>query len=179
MKLLDELKDKNNFILPLFLFLATILTRIPFTSKLLYHMDSIQFALALEQFDVTVHQPHPPGYFLYVMLGRLFNIFIGDPNSTFVAISILFSALTVVVVYYLGIELFDSKCALIATRLVAVLWLMSNGKLPYSASITCVSSCLSERRFSRAMCSVPCHGFEMLALRVPTYSSRSFVVAYR
>ena len=112
--MLDELQDKNSFILPLFLFLATILTRIPFTSKMLYHMDSIQFALALEHFDVTVHQPHPPGYFLYVMLGRLFNFFIRDPNTTFITISILFSALTVVVVYYLGKELFDSKCALIA-----------------------------------------------------------------
>ena len=98
-------------------------------------MDSIQFALALEQFDVTVHQPHPPGYFLYVMLGRLFNIFIGDPNSTFVAISILFSALTVVVVYYLGIELFDSKCALIAALFAITspnLWFHGEVALSYA-----------------------------------------------
>lgn len=77
-------------------------------------MDSIQFALALDHFDVTVHQPHPPGYFLYVMLGRLLHSFIQDPNTMFVSLSIAFSAMTVVAVYYLGKELFDSKCALIS-----------------------------------------------------------------
>lgn len=77
-------------------------------------MDSVQFALALEHFDVSVHQPHPPGYFLYVMFGRLVNIFIHDPNRTFIFISILFSALAVVVVYYLGKEIFGREAALIA-----------------------------------------------------------------
>jgi 4-amino-4-deoxy-L-arabinose transferase-like glycosyltransferase len=135
LKLLDELHAENSVILPVFLFLATILTRMPFTSKLMYHMDSIQFALALEKFDVTVHQPHPPGYFLYVMLGRIFNFFIQDPNNAFISISILFSALTVVVVYYLGKELFDSKCALVAA-LIAItspnLWFHGEVALSYA-----------------------------------------------
>ena len=102
---------------------------------MLYHMDSIQFALALDRFDVTVHQPHPPGYFLYVMLGRLFNFFIQDPNTTFITISILFSALAVVVIYYLGKELFDSKCALIAALLAITspnLWFHGELALSYT-----------------------------------------------
>lgn len=135
MKLLEELQDKNSVTIPLVLALATVLTRIPFTSKMLYHMDSIQFALALEKFDVTVHQPHPPGYFLYIMLGRLFNFFIHDPNSSYIAISILFSALTVVVVYYLGIELFGSKCALLAALFAITspsLWFHGEVALSYA-----------------------------------------------
>lgn len=135
MKSVDELQAKNNYIIPLLLALATIVTRIPFTSKLLYHMDSIQFALALDHFDVTVHQPHPPGYFLYVMLGRLLNFLIRDPNITFVTISIVFSALTVVAVYYLGKEFFDTKCAVIAALFAIAspnLWFHGEVALTYA-----------------------------------------------
>jgi Protein O-mannosyl-transferase TMEM260-like len=33
-------------------------------------IDSINFALGLRQFDVASHQPHPPGYPVYIALGR-------------------------------------------------------------------------------------------------------------
>lgn len=86
-------------------------------SKLLYSWDSVQCALALEKYDVTVHQPHPPGFFLYVMLGRFFNLFIEDANTLFVLISILFSGLAVVAIYYLGRELFHEKLGIIAAAI--------------------------------------------------------------
>jgi hypothetical protein len=107
----------RDFILPFSLFVITVLTRIPFMSKYLYHWDSVQCALALEKYDVTVHQPHPPGFFLYVMLGRLFNLFIEDANTLFILISILFSGLTVVAIYYLGRELFHEKLGIIAAAI--------------------------------------------------------------
>lgn len=111
---LDKKKNADSLFPPVLLFLLAIITRIPFSSKLLYHMDSVQFALALEKYDITIHQPHPPGYFLYVMLGRLLNFFIKDANTVFVSISIIFSGLTVVAVYYLGKELFDKKIGFLA-----------------------------------------------------------------
>lgn len=124
----------DNFSLPIILFLLTIITRIPFTSKYLYHMDSVQFALALDRYDVTIHQPHPPGYFLYVMLGRLLNIFLHDANSVFVTISIFFSGLTVVAVYFLGKEMFEQKTGLLAA-LIAIaspcLWFHGEVALTY------------------------------------------------
>ncbi|MGH7552041.1 MAG: hypothetical protein ACREMQ_03335, partial [Longimicrobiales bacterium] len=33
-------------------------------------IDSINFALGLRQFDVANHQPHPPGYPVFIALGR-------------------------------------------------------------------------------------------------------------
>jgi len=107
----------DNFSLPIILFLLTTITRIPFTSKYLYHMDSVQFALALDRYDVTIHQPHPPGYFLYVMLGRLLNIFFHDANTVFVTISILFSGLAVLAIYLAGKELFGNRTGLFASLL--------------------------------------------------------------
>jgi hypothetical protein len=127
---------RHNILLPLSLFLITVITRIPFTSKLLYHIDSGHFALALEKYDITVHQPHPPGYFLYVMLGRLFHIFIDDTNTVFVSISIIFSGLTVMVIYYLGKEIYDRKIGLTAAAFALTstnLWLHGEVALTYIA----------------------------------------------
>ncbi|HEY6510097.1 MAG TPA: hypothetical protein VIY56_18870, partial [Vicinamibacterales bacterium] len=51
-----------------FLYLAL---HLPFLSRSLEDIDSINFALGLRDFDVAAHQPHPPGYPVYIALGRL------------------------------------------------------------------------------------------------------------
>ncbi len=125
---------KNSFFLPLSLFLVTVVTRVPFTSKFLYHMDSVQFALALENYNITLHQPHPPGYFLYVMLGRFFHLFIKDANNVYIFISIFFSGITVVTVFYLGRELFNLKTGFLAALVTVTspnLWFHGEVALSY------------------------------------------------
>jgi hypothetical protein len=129
-----KIQSHKDILWPLFLLILTVLSRIPFTSKYLYHMDSVQFALALENYDITLHQPHPPGYFLYVMLGRLINLFIKDANSTFIFISILFSGLAVVAIYYLGKETFDKKTGIFAALIALTspnLWFHGEVALTY------------------------------------------------
>ncbi len=42
-----------------------------YRARMLYNWDAVQFALALGEYDVVKHQPHPPGYILYVALARL------------------------------------------------------------------------------------------------------------
>lgn len=103
--------------LPFLFFFLGLATRVPFTSRFLLHLDSGHFALALEKFDVTVHQPHPPGYFLYVMMGRILHPFIADANAVFVSISVFFSGLTVACVYLLGKEVFGRNAGIAAALL--------------------------------------------------------------
>jgi hypothetical protein len=105
---------KSASALPLVLFVTTILSRLPFASKMLYHMDSVQYALALDHYDIGLHQPHPPGYFVYILMGRLMHWIIADPNQAFIALSIIFTAGTVVIVYLLAKEIFDDRTALLA-----------------------------------------------------------------
>ncbi len=95
-------------------FLLAILTRIPFRSQVLYHWDSVNFALALERFDVRVHQPHPPGYLVYVLLGRLATFLVRDPNAAYVWVSIFFSGLAVAAAFALGREMFGERAGLAA-----------------------------------------------------------------
>jgi len=130
-----RLEEKENILLPVGLLLLTVITRLPFMSKYLYHMDSVQFALALEKYDITVHQPHPPGYFLYVMLGRLINLLFNDANTTFIFISIFFSGLTVVTIYYLGKEIFDQRTGLFAALIALTspnMWFHGEVALSYT-----------------------------------------------
>ena len=129
-----ELRKQDSFLVPLSFFLLTVISRIPFTSKYLYHMDSVQYALALEKYNITVHQPHPPGYFLYVMIGRILSFFIQDANSTFIVISMFFSGLTVVAVYYLGKEIFNKRAGIIAAAIAMTspnLWFHGEVALTY------------------------------------------------
>ena len=51
----------------LLLFLAIHLALLPRT---LEDVDSINFALGVRQFDVARHQPHPPGYPVYIALSK-------------------------------------------------------------------------------------------------------------
>lgn len=109
--------NKLEPMVPVLLFFVAVLTRIPFASRLLYHMDSVQYALALDHYDIGLHQPHPPGYFLYILLGRVVRLVVDDPNRAFITLSVLFTAGCVVVVYLLARDMFGVRCALLAAVL--------------------------------------------------------------
>lgn len=108
----------SNILIPLILGLLVVITRVPFISKYLYEWDSVNYALGMENFNILNHQPHPPGYILYVELVKVFNSFLNDPNNTMIFISILFSVLTVILVYYLAREMFSRHVAIIASLLL-------------------------------------------------------------
>jgi len=93
---------------------AVAASRIAFRSHILYDVDSVNFALALHRFDPAAHQPHPPGYFLYVCLGRLVNLAIPDANAALVAISVAASCGAAWMIHMLTEEWFGERPALIA-----------------------------------------------------------------
>jgi hypothetical protein len=97
------------------------LSRYLFRSHLLYDLDSVNFALGVARFDPTVHQPHPPGYFLYIYLAKLVNSYLEDPNAALVTISIAASSGAVVMIYLLAFDWFGEKAA----RFAALLFLVS------------------------------------------------------
>jgi hypothetical protein len=99
---------------------AVAASRIAFRSHLLYDVDSVNFALALRRFDPAAHQPHPPGYFLYVYLGRLVNLLIPDANAALVAISVAASCGAAWMIHLLTEEWFGERPALVALVLFLV-----------------------------------------------------------
>lgn len=117
--LYKELSDKRIDLLTLiFLSILILISRIPFMSKYLYDWDSIGYALAFQNYNISLHQPHPPGYIFYVASSKAVNIFFNDPNFSMIFLSILFSILTVFMIYFLGKKMFFWKLGLIASVLL-------------------------------------------------------------
>jgi hypothetical protein len=50
--------------------LAFLALHLPYLPSSLEDLDSINFALGLRQFDVARHQPHPPGYPVFILIGK-------------------------------------------------------------------------------------------------------------
>jgi hypothetical protein len=100
---------------------AVAVTRLTFRSRDLYDLDSVNFALGMDHFDTRIHQPHPPGYFLYICIGRLVNLLVHDANLALVLVSVAASMATVAIIYLLAQEWFGTRAAQVA----GILFLLS------------------------------------------------------
>ncbi|HUK14876.1 MAG TPA: DUF2723 domain-containing protein [Bryobacteraceae bacterium] len=90
------------------------ITRIACRSRYLYDIDSVNFGLALDRFSPRLHQPHPPGYFLYVCAGRLFRLLFPDANNALVALSVVASCAAAIVLYLFARNWFGRTAGLFA-----------------------------------------------------------------
>jgi hypothetical protein len=114
---------------------AVAVSRFAFRSHDLYDLDSVNFALGIGRFDPTVHQAHPPGYFLYICLGRLVNYLVHDANLALVLVSIAASVAAVVLIYLLALEWFGQRAAMFAGLLFLfspLAWFHGTVALTYS-----------------------------------------------
>ncbi|HET9493748.1 MAG TPA: glycosyltransferase family 39 protein [Chloroflexia bacterium] len=89
--------------------LAGALTRLPFVRETPVNWDAVQLALALDRFDLRLHQPHPPGYILYVALGRALDWAVGSPAVSLALLSALFGAAALPLLYLLAMRVFDDR----------------------------------------------------------------------
>jgi MFS family permease len=127
--------DRYDFVCAVVLAALTVTSRLPYRARMLYNWDAVQFALALNEYDVVKHQPHPPGYILYVALGRLVNHWLRDPAAAYVVLAVVFSGLTTFVVYYLARAVYDRPTALASGTLLAVsplFWFYGSVGLTYA-----------------------------------------------
>ncbi len=58
--------------------LAFVLLHLPFLPSSLEDLDSVNFALGLRDFDVAEHQPHPPGYPVFVFVATGMRLLTGS-----------------------------------------------------------------------------------------------------
>jgi hypothetical protein len=79
----------------------------------------------MHHFDISQHQPQPPGYIVFVGLSKLLFRYVHDDNLTLTTLAALFSALSTVLVFLLTFWMYDRRTALLASALWAtcpLLW---------------------------------------------------------
>src|SRR5713101_68384 len=133
---------RSDLALGLALAALTIATRIPFRARLLPTWDAVQFALALDRYDIATHQPHPPGYILYVAAAQLVKVLVGDSAQSLVWLSIAASGTAVFFVHRLAWMLYGRLAAAVAAVGFAtspLFWFYGEVGLPYAVEAALAS----------------------------------------
>ena len=105
---MSEKSSENSFLHQLVKFLldnvlyltatAIFLLKFQLRTQRLGWWDSAQFALALERFNIVEHRPHPPGYPLYILWGKIATFFTHDPNVSFIFFGLVLSVIGAVLI---------------------------------------------------------------------------------
>jgi hypothetical protein len=81
------------------LFVLTLSTRWPLRVTSLEEFDSVNYALALQEFSVLKRQPHPPGYLFFIGTARLAYLWTADVVSALTAVQAISGVLSVMLFY--------------------------------------------------------------------------------
>src|SRR4051794_41851056 len=73
--------------------LVFLALHLPYFPKSLEDLDSINFALGVRHFDVAEHQPHPPGYPLYIAAAKAVHVVVGPEGRALSLLSVVAGAL--------------------------------------------------------------------------------------
>ncbi|MCS7282768.1 MAG: hypothetical protein NZ769_05380 [Anaerolineae bacterium] len=71
--------------------------------------DSYSFMLALRQFNLDLYQPQPPGFPVYIALGRVLLQLVGNPLSALTLLSAISGVVTGIAMYGLGHNLGEKR----------------------------------------------------------------------
>ena len=150
----------------------------PFRSQFAYHWDSAEFALAVQHYDVALSQPHAPGYFLYVMLGRLVNLAVGDPHASLVWLSALAGGGLAAAMFWLGAAMFGRRAGVAAAAFALTspqIWFHSCVALTYvvDALGVCVAGLVCYRMVERGGSWARCVGLGALLAVIGGVRSQS------
>ncbi|MBL1175759.1 hypothetical protein [Pantanalinema sp. GBBB05] len=94
----------------LLMFGLGILTRLPFQAELVQEWDAGNFALAVEDYNLQLEQPHRPGTFLiYISLARCLNIVLDNPTASLTMVSVIASGIAAATLYTIGTTWFNAR----------------------------------------------------------------------
>lgn len=78
------------------------LTRFASLSLTPWDWDEVLFCLALRDYNVAAHQPHPPGFPLYIVLGKIARLFADSDFHALQAVNVVTGMCTFPVVFWLA-----------------------------------------------------------------------------
>lgn len=122
------------FVPLLLMFGLGIATRLPFQAELVQEWDAGNFALAVENYNLPLEQPHRPGTFLiYVSLARCLNMVLDNPTASLTMVSVIASGIAATALYTIGTTWFNVRVGWAAALLMLaspLVWFY--GEMPLS-----------------------------------------------
>ena len=91
------------------LFLVGLVSRLVAQPASFWEWDEIGFARALHHFDLAAHSPHPPGFPVFIAMGRLAWSVWRDDLAALVSVNLVFSIFLGAVLYQLYREILDER----------------------------------------------------------------------
>jgi hypothetical protein len=110
----DIINNKSG-LMPLLLFVIGIASRLPLIEKYQSHWDGPDYSIAILSYSLENHTPTAPGYPLYIVLGKLINLFLNNPHLSLLMISVLVTGLTASLIYIGTKRIFNYKVGIIAS----------------------------------------------------------------
>src|SRR5262249_36851917 len=71
---------------------------LPYLPRSLEDLDSINFALGIRRFDVAQHQPHPPGYPVFMAIAKGAHVLVHDEAHALALVSAIAGAVGIVAI---------------------------------------------------------------------------------
>ena len=124
--------------LALLLAFMTIISRLFFQPNSVESFDAVNYILAISHFDMSLGQPQPPGYILYILLARGLNLFTQNPHLALLLLSNIASGLAVYAIYLAAKVIFDERTGLISAVLLAsapFFWYTGDLASPYATDL--------------------------------------------
>jgi hypothetical protein len=118
MRALARLYDRYRWIM--LLTLLCLGSRLLFLGTFLEDWDSVDFALALQSYNIKTYQPHFPGYPVYIFFSWLCNRLLRDPVTSVILPGAILGALTIIPLYGLARRLADQRIATLTALLYLV-----------------------------------------------------------
>jgi hypothetical protein len=95
-------------------------TRFLALARSLWDWDEALFCLGMRSYDVTSHHPHPPGFPVYIALGRIVRVVVHSDFRALQVVNIIAGMLVFPAMFFLARELrFPFVTAVIAAALCA------------------------------------------------------------
>ncbi len=117
-------------------------TRFLAMARSLWDWDEALFCLGMRSFDITVHHPHPPGFPVYIALGRIVRTIIPNDFRALQAVNLIAGMLVFPAIFFLARELrFRFVTAAVAAALCAFfpnVWFYGGGAFSDIPSVVLV-----------------------------------------
>jgi 4-amino-4-deoxy-L-arabinose transferase-like glycosyltransferase len=106
-----------------------LVSRLTFHGTALEGVDSVHFALALQDYDLVHYRPHFPGYPVYLAVSWFILQIIGNAAQALTLTAALFGSLTLLPLYHLARRMVGESAATLSALLFIVnplIWLESS-----------------------------------------------------